>query len=337
MSVSEYRLASFALERIAEQSGIVLKALNPLDEDDFITIVARLSGSLKAATKGAEASALKSAIDLLDVDWPNMSSGQKFRVYIAAKQAMSSVSQAAAGARSVLDRSAIVDSTRARAVKTYGLDIPAASPNESLANLLRRSQMVYIKDEYGNRTDAFDKQARQIVASGLERGLGRTDIAEELSSGLKASQVNRSKNYWNVVAGDFANKSRTASQIYSMDEAGITIYRWSSALIETTCSICRMMDGKTWSVQAVKRQLEYALELENPEDIKDARPWIRNGVQGNDQRVNYFETKGHRHIVAEEISPGKYRQVMSDASMLDFGTTVPPIHGSCKCTITTND
>lgn len=337
MSVSDCRMASWALERIAEKSGLVLKALNPLDEEDFLIIVGRLDKSLRGATKGTEASALKSAIDLLDVDWPNMSSGQKFRVYIAAKQAMSKITLAASAAKSVLDRSAIVDSTRASAVRTYGLDIPSASPNQALADLLRRSQMVYVKDEYGNRADSFDRQARQIVASGLERGLGRTDIAEELSAGLKSSQVNRSKNYWNVVAGDFANKSRTASQIFSMDEAGITIYRWSSALIETTCSICRMMDGKTWSVQAVKRQLEYALELENPEDIKDARPWIRNGVGNEGQRVNYFESKGHTHVVAEQTSPGKYRQIMSDASMLDFGTTVPPIHGRCLCTVTTND
>lgn len=330
-----YRLASWALERMAEQLGVPLsKALDPLDPDDFITISARLAASLRGATRGTEAAALKAAIDKLDVNWKKLTAAQRSRIVDASRAEIGKAVSAAKEAEKVLEGSRIVPATRASAVRRFGLEIrpePAAG-DKVTARLLRSSQMVYIKDEYGQRADAWDKRARSIVASGIERGLGPDDISGELSTKLSEYQISRSKEYWNLIANDFANKSRTATQINAFDEAGIETYTWVAVGDEVTCPVCRMMDGKTWSVRVVKAQLEEALVLEDAEFIKDARPWIREGVE-NGKNILYFDQEGERRRVADVSTDGKIRQRMSDRDMLDAGVTLPPIHGRDRCTI----
>lgn len=331
---SVYRLASWSLERLAQHLGVEIeKALDPLKPKDFLAIVSRLSSALRSATKGTETEALKSALDTLDVDWPSLSEGQKFRVYIAAKEELKKFKAATALAETVVSRSTIVEASRASAVRTYGLKIPAAFADngKALSKLMVTSQMVYIKDEYGRRVDAFDQLARKVVASGLENGLGREDIGADLKSEMNKLQVNRSKNYWDLIASDFANKSRTISQIYSMDEAGITEYVFSAVGDEVMCSACGFMDGKSWSVPLIKTQLDYALQLHDPEDIQDVRPFLKAG-QINGREVAYYEKYGERFVAAERSGSG-FKQLISDSSLFDAGVTICPLHSRCRCTI----
>lgn len=322
--VSQYRLAGWALERIAERLGVdVRKALDPLDPQDFVTIVSRLSASLRGATKGDETAALKSAIDELDVDWQSLTPIQTFKVYTAAKAAIADAASAANKAKTVLGQSTIVQTSRAGAIRAFDLSISVASPNKALAELLVRSTSMFIRDEYGRRADAFDAAARKIVASGLERGLRSADIAEELQKKLSEQQVNRSKAYWSAISNDFANKSRVASVIHSLDDAGIEKYMFSAVMDEVTCTRCGLLDGRTWSVSAVKHQLDYALQLEDPEDIVNKRPFLRSRPG-----EVYFERHGSEYVVARN---GK--AVMSDEEMLAAGITLPPLHLRCRCTI----
>lgn len=325
-----FRLASYALENIAFRLGIdIQKALNPLDPKDFVIISNRLAKSLRGATKGDEAAALKNAIETLDVDWKNLSSKARGKIVTAARAEVAAAVSASVEAERVLEKQKIVSATRAATVKRYGLDIlPAPQrPDETMASAIRRSQMVYIKDEYGRRADAFDKQAKNIVANGMEHGLSSDAIAEDLSTQLAEYQINRSKAYWNLIANDFANKSRTGTQLNAFDEAGIETYTFEAVGDERTCDICMLLDGKTWSVSVVREQLIEAMSLEDPEDIRDARPWLRS----NKESI-FFEREGKRTVVAD-ISGDGYKQRLSDEEMLNEGISICPVHGECRCTI----
>jgi SPP1 gp7 family putative phage head morphogenesis protein len=321
---------ALALERVADRLGVkVTKALDPLDPDDFVLIIARLALALRKAAQGAEEAALRAALEELDVDWPELTAVETVGVLAAAKAAIAGAASGGGALSKVLQESAqaMIERTRSAAVYRYGLTIlkePTRS-DQALARSLRRSQMVYVKDEFGRRADVVDRRAKEIVADGLERGLGRVDISEELSTGLSEYQVARSRAYWNLVASDFANKSRTLSHINSFDEAGIEEYRFSAVGDERTCPICMMLDGTTWSVSTVKDQLAAALDLEDPEDIREARPWIR--LSGSEL---YIMQHGERRVVSHDGE-----RIISEEDMLAAGITVPPVHGECRCTIET--
>jgi SPP1 gp7 family putative phage head morphogenesis protein len=343
----ECRLAAWACEEIARKRyGVdISKALNPLNPLDFVTISVRLARALRGATKGAEAVALKGAIQTLDVDWPNISAAQRQQIVAAARREVSQIADAAQRAERVLENSAgkMVPWTKAASIKRHGLSISKdlTDLDRETADLLRKSQMVYVKDEYGRRVDAFDQQAKAIVAGGLERGLGRDDISGDLSSKLSDYQINRSRNYWNLIATDFANKARTTTQVNAFGDAGVDEYVYEAVMDEVTSDVCRLLHGKVFTVRRAQDTMREAISIKDPEDIKQVRPWVQLGEDGG-KPVLYFNNRdGEKRVVAdvlgsgvgEKDAPGKFRQRMSDSELEAAGVVVPPSHGFCRATI----
>jgi len=219
--MSRYGAAALAAEEILRDlfQVRVWKALDPLDPGDFVTICVRLASALKSATRGAEGDALRGAIESLDVDWPNLSAAGRDKVIEAARAQVAAVAAPVEDAISpVLDKAAarIIPATKTRTIDKFGLDIPQGlgDLDTETSGLLRVSQMVYIKDQYGTRADMLDQMARDIVAGGLEQGLGRDDISGDLATKLADYQVQRSRNYWDLIATDFSNKARTTTQLH---------------------------------------------------------------------------------------------------------------------------
>ena len=58
----------------------VSKALNPLDDGDFLVISARLSEALRKAVAGEEGKALTAALNALDVKWTDLTTAGRGRV-----------------------------------------------------------------------------------------------------------------------------------------------------------------------------------------------------------------------------------------------------------------
>ncbi len=334
------RRGIFAAEQIAKSIGYPIeKALDPLDPDDFITISVRLARALRGAAIGLEGEALKVAIQTLDVDWSVISEARRDAVIAAARAEVLGLAETVTPlVEPVLFSSAssLVPLTRAAAISRFDLAVGSSGAADWVKGIvgdLRDSQMVYIKDAYGQRADRFDKVARDVVASGMERGLGRDDIAEELSNQLTPLGVERGTNYLNLVATDFANKSRTISQLNTFTEAGIEMYIYDAVLDEATSEICRLLHGRTFSVAKAAKRMNAALSLRNPEDIRNAMPWVQ--ADGNKLYFNRGET---RHDVAtvheagegEKDKIGKYGNVMSRAALEKAGVVVPPRHGHCR-------
>ncbi len=343
------RAGSWAAEEIAKRFGVRLeKALNPLDAGDFLTICVRLSASLRSAVKGTEAVAIRGAIDTLDVDWPNLSAAGRTKIITAARNEIGALESTIPKlVTPIFETSAatLVTRTRVASVARYafGTQVRDEAPvdRETVDNL-PTNQAVYIKDQYGNRADALDNIARGVVSSGLERGLGRDDISEELGNKLKSSGVMRTGNYWDLIASDFANKARTSTQLNTFERAGVEMYLFDSIMDQVTSEICRLLHGRTFSVQKAATRMRKALQLEDPEQIKRTMPWVQSGTDASGASILYYEKNGARVTVAHVDEPaegtkdkvGTYRNVMSNKALEAAGLPVPPRHGHCRSTLT---
>lgn len=337
----------WAAEELAKSLGVdISKALNPLDPDDFVTISVRLARSLKGAVAGAEGTALRAAIEGLDVDWPNLKEAARDRIISEARAQVAGLSKTVPDlVEPVLVKSGgrLVASTRSAVVDKFELEIKrAVQPVDTeMLKLLRGSQMAYVKDQYGVRSDALDALTKKIVASGLEQGLGRDDISGALAEKLAEQQVLRSRAYWDFTATDFSNKARTTTQLGAFGEASIAHWVFEAIMDEVTSDICRLLHGRIFSVDKAITRTRSALEADDPEDVRSLRPWVQTGVDGNGDTILYFDRGGERQKVARiEASgvgrldeTGRYSDVMSDKALEAAGLVIPPCHGHCRSNI----
>ena len=324
----------------------VAKALNPLNRRDFNVIVNRVASGLSTATRGMESRTVDTIIRGLDVDWPNLSAAQRERIIEAARLGIRSIgTRAAPRVEAVLtpEAQAIVRGTKDAVVDRYNLGISTnlSATDRRIAAHASSSQTNFVRDEYGRRADAFGQQARDTVASGLDRGIGRDDIAEELELALQG-QVTKSPGYWRVLASAFTGRARSWTQVSSFDDAGIQRYRVEAVLDEATSEICRFMHGQSFEVKKAAERLQVVAGLEDPEEIRTAQPW---GAVGYDDDGNpylyYNDADGERQEIAgvEEFGEGEkdrrgtYSDELDEDALSSAGFELPPYHGNCRTTV----
>ncbi len=322
------------------------KALDPLDKRDFLVIVQRIGRALHGVSRAAEADALRRALDRLDVDWPNLTPAAREQVIRAARQALKGVeAQVLPRVDQVFEVEAknVVERSRRSVVGQFGLHIGADTSRTDgrIARFVRESHGNFIRDEYGRRSEDFSQRARDVVASGLERGLGRDDIAEELSTELTAAAASRGQSYWETVAMSFANRGRTYTQLAAFDEADVQRFRFEAVLDEVTSEVCRFMHGRVFSVERAMRRFRDVERLRDPERIRDLQPWVQVGADNDGNQVLFYERGGRRRTVAqvdessvgERDEVGSYSRELTPDELEAAGVTVPPLHGRCRSTI----
>ena len=327
----------------------VAKALDPLDRRDFLVIVERLSRALAGASREAEADALRKALAMLDVDWPQLSSRARDEVLRAARHAVAGVAdQVLPRVEHVFEVEAknVVDRTRRSAVRQFSLRIVADTTRTDarIATFVRTSEAHFIRDEYGRRRDELGQRARDIVAAGLEQGLGRDDIAADLSAAL-TPVISRGKPYWNIVATSFANRGRTYTQLAAFDEADVEHYRFEAVLDSVTSEVCRFMHGREFSVERARKRFDEVEQTDDSEAIANLQPWMRVGVDSAGNQILYYERARRRRMVARVDEPsvgasdrvGRYSSALSTDQLQAAGVTVPPLHGRCRSTIVVAD
>lgn len=340
-------LGAWAAEDLAQFCGVdIRKALDPLDSDDYLVIVSRLGKALQGAARVDEAAALKAAVGVLDVDWVGMSEAARDRVVLAAREAVRGALPGLlpkAGKVLTVSAEKITANTRSQTVRRFALDISASLGREDArtALWLRETNLAFVTDEYRLRSEIASQRAREIVAQGLGQGLGSKDIArtlrEELSEGLKG----RSKAYWDTIANVFANQARTQTQIFAFAEAGIEQWRWSAALTERSCDVCRFLDGKLFSVEVSAEQFRAQRKLKDPDQIREAQPWLRASLREDGSKYLWFAQGGERHHVADveesaegtKDAVGRYTHSIDDKVLQSSGVTCPA-HGRCRCELT---
>lgn len=323
------------------------KALNPTSRRDFLTIVNRLSRSLKRATAGNEAKVLRAALKRLDVDWPNLTAAQRTRAVVAATRSLNPLPRAILPKVNevfTVSGTRVFRQTRRAVKRRFRLEIQSATrlADERAARELIRSQANFITDQLGFRRQNFSAQARRIVTDGLERGLGRKAIADQLRSKLTASTLRQSASYWQVISSAFVNRARTTSSLLSFKEAGLERYIFEAVLDEATTEVCRFMHDKTFTVDSGLKRLDSVRGERDPDKVKAALPWVRERTDSKGRDVMAFDREdGTQQSIGVIKEPafgeadkiGTYTNTMSDKSLEKNGIQMPPLHGLCRSTV----
>ena len=323
----------------------VQKRLDLASVGGFDRAVAVLASELRGATSTSEADAVRRAVAALDVDWRTTSPADRRRLVA---EAMREVGRALAHVPTRVEATLgptatkVVQATR-RDLRSGGLTI-GVKPNavdERMVRHVVRTQTNFVRDAAGRHVEALGQRAREVVASGLERGLGRDAMAEELAAAARAALVVRDSAYWEVVAGAFTSNARSFAQLSSFAEAGIQRYRIEAVMDERTTEICRYLDGKVFEVGDALRRFDRLDRLSRPEDIRREQPWVRTGVDAESgRRVMFIDRDGERTRLGEVArsgvgtsdDPGEFDRMVSNAELMDLGVSWPPYHGLCRST-----
>lgn len=274
----------------------IRKSLNPLHLPDFEKITRSIAKTLKGHALPVEDTALKKAMSALDAKWTDMTGPARGKLL---DHAFSYIGKPVANAvlpkvEQTLSFAAkdIIPATKKNSILTYDLKIaPDLSlTDERIEKYANGSLAHYVTDKYGGLEFNSIQRAREIVSQGLAKGLGSADISEQLRGEL-AMKVGRGGGYWDIIAGVFANRARTMTQLAAFHDAGITIYTWESVLDEATSVQCRFMHGRTFQVKHAMNtfdRVEQETADGEPEAVKTLQPFLQAGKTADGQPGIYY-------------------------------------------------
>ena len=345
LAIHEARLAADELVECCLRLPVE-KAMNLGSPRGFDRAVAVLAARLRRDVGSADARAVREAMAVFDVDWPSTTASQRRKLIT---EAISAAGKATADIPTRIEASldnaaeSVVAATRSEARRRQGLAIGARfnALDRRVIDHVVSSQGNFVRDEYGQRLDAFGQKARGIVADGLEQGLGRDDIAADLQRAARASLVEQSPFYWEVIASSFIGQGRSFAQMSSYAEAGIERYVIHAIVDEATTPICRYLDGKEFGVGDALDRFERVESIDEPEEIKTVLPWVREQVDPETGRTLLFVERGGGRIpLADSLNTGSgrsddrgsYRSLANDEVLREAGVLFPPYHGFCRTT-----
>lgn len=326
----------------------IAKALDPLDPEDFDTIVARLQRAMSRAAAGQEAKVLNAAVNALDVDWANMTAAQRTRLIEATASTLMRIPARTVGPLvSTLEvageriQRGTRTSVRATIESTIRIGLSAA--DRRVTEHAAASQAHYITDQWGRRRDDWSRTAREIVARGLEEGLGQDEIAAILRSRLgPLAGARESARYYSLIASSYAARSRSFAHLRSFEDAGIERYIFEAIMDEHTTDQCACLNGRRFETAAALATYDAVARSDDPEAVIDLQPWVRAGVGPDGSRVLYTERRdGTRTTIAtvetsrvgQRDAPGVYSNVRSTSDLQAMGVCMPPLHAHCRSTI----
>jgi hypothetical protein len=308
----------------------------------FDRAVGRLAALLSARASDSDDAAVRAAVAVLDVDWAATTATQR-RTLVA--RALEASGRRVAGVPRAVGAvfgdaaTEVVQATRdaARRGQRLGIAADFNALDRRIVRHLTTSRANFVRDEYGRRHEAFGERARQIVADGLESGLGREDLARDLEAAARDVIAGRGSFYWETVAGAFVSNGRSFAQLSAYAEAGIERYIIEAVLDERTTEICRYLDGKTFTVSTGLQTFD-RVESE-PDLVKEITPWVREAIDPDTGRKVLFVERGAERVPVAEVvrsavgtrdDRGDFSRGLSERDLMDLGISFPPYHGLCR-------
>lgn len=325
---------------------VVAKASNdPLDRDGFLEAIRRIMRQLVLATSPIEGAAYRRMMQALDVNWPNLSEAAREDVIRRATASIGGISGSVTPKveKVLIDEGhKLILQTKKAASGRYGLRITPTfyAVDKAVVKAAAKTHSFYVRDEQGNRQQAYSVIARKIVARGLEQGLDRYDIGRDLKEALDTTSLKRTEAYYRMVASIFAARSRSIATLTSFDDAGIETFLWSSVVDEVTTDFCRLMNGKTFSTQnAIARYAKVAAS-DDPEVVVELQPFVAKSRDEDGEYLYYRRGESRVTIarvdqsaVGERDKTGIFSRVLGQPQLESAGITTPPAHPHCRSLI----
>jgi SPP1 gp7 family putative phage head morphogenesis protein len=320
-----------------DPEDLLYPSLDPLDDDDFLIIIRRLAEDLSSKTQRRDAQAVRDSLDLLDVAWAALTVAAVDRLISAVRAVLvGSVDKVIPRTSPIFEAAAraVIPATRASVIEREKLDLDSrlTEADRVTGQSLLRQQGLFIRDEYGRRSDTAVARIRAIVHAGVERGLSQEEISFQLANDLTLSQLGRARAYWDVIGTSFANRARTTTQLTAYEQAGVQSYRFVAVIDDRTTDICRYLDKRIFRVAPVLARLRRAEQMDDADAIRDMLPFVhRKTVNG--RTGAYFERRGVSHLVAGLDKNGEFTDGMTDSQLEAAGVAVPPLHVRCRSKI----
>lgn len=350
-SFTELVLATDALDAvIGDTFGPgVLRAVqkqqdNPLDQDGHTAAIRTVLRRILAVVTPADQRSESRLLLALDRDWKTMTETQRDKAISLAMGAIVDAGRVVAPrVGNVLEaagRTHVTD-TRGAITDRYALAIDpsfSAVDQKVLAHMAS-SQALFIRDAYGRRAASDSVLARRIAVAGVSRGLDSTDIGEAMTKAFRGTSAERSESYFRMVASVFMGRARSYATVTGFIEAQIELSEISSALVETTCDACRMLDGTVFSVSEQHRSFLDVASQEDPEEVKFRQPFVSKGKDADGEYLYFKDRGGSRQQVArvtesgvgKKDEKGSYKPSLSAKQLGAKGVSTPPFHGHCLC------
>lgn len=324
----------------------VEKAVSVLTRAGYDRAVRQLLRKITVETAGPDQQALKKAAQQLDRDWGNLTPAKRNAVIEAAASSILDVPEIVVPpvSRVVAEESrAVIAAAKRDNVEAHRLEIAPSldETDEAIAQYAGRAQAHYITDVYGSRATTFEQRARDIVQAGLDAGMGRDDIGDELARQLIGPGMRVSENYWRMVAAVHTTRARSWGTLSSFRDADIERYVIRAAGDEATCDVCDFLDGQEFDTGEAADRYEEVEDSEDPTDVEQLQPWVQQGTDDDGNRVLYVDRgEGREHVArvvqsaeGEKDTRGRYSHAISSSSLQRLGVDSPPFHGSCRCTM----
>ncbi len=321
------------------------RRLDPTNKEDFDQLNRELARSLRGKTNPIQGRAIEDTITAMGVQLAGLTATQIDTLAATAKLAWDGVP---ADIESVVtgifrkDIDPFYKAVRNKDITTFKFDIPRDIDLSDirLKESIIRDQANFARDEFFRRSDDISDLARQIVAKGNDLGLGNVEIGAALRQGLRAEGAFKQESYWNVIANVFQNRTRTAANLKTYNDVGVTEHRIIATLDRQTTEICRYMDGR---ILSVRRGLDNFREVEgetDPEEVKRINPFIRiiRQEDGSRNLMVRNRTGGGRKRLATIVRSGlgrrgdrgTFKNSVSNTSLMNSGVHGPPYHGKCR-------
>jgi SPP1 gp7 family putative phage head morphogenesis protein len=322
----------------------IAKALDLSTPRGFDQAVAQLARRLRGITADSDAGAVREALAQLDIDWASVTPQERAR---AVRESIARAGRALRPGAQAIESElgpaarAVVAAARKDSRQRHRLAIAVDfnAVDHRAIGYLRSSETLVVRDAYGRRLERFSVATRSTVADGLERGLGRADIAAALEQAAEGTLTGRGRFYWETVAAAFTGRGRAYGQLSAFAEAGIDRYRIEAVLDEQTTPTCRFLHGKEFTVRAGLEA--FARAEAEPERLKDFSPWVRERVNTESGRRELYVKRGEQRVtLAEELrsglgrrdDAGEFQSRVAAAELTSMGLGFPPYHGLCRTT-----
>ena len=367
-SVTLRKAADAADDVVAEllRISVAKRKQSILDEGPFVRFVRGYSSDMRKTARPIEDTAFKSAVSGLGNKLFSTLSPSEIAAAgdAAGKQILTLAKDVPPKLRPVMQAALerIVDRAKAAQARNLGeeLDQLRTAKDQRQIDHIVDSQVHFITDQYGKRSELATERSKKIIADGVAAGWTDKQIGVALEREMRDLAIGRSKVYYETVAGITANRARSYASLAAFDSLGIRTFRFVNPMDERTSQICRFMHGKTGQVKPMLDRMR-DLETRPPEDVKDRLPFGREAVVTSDNPFEYdvgggetanvrapggkkrgalFYEKGNQRILVARIdrrgsggSAGVYSNKMSQADLEKSGLLVPPLHGRCRSTI----
>lgn len=157
--------------------------------------------------------------------------------------------------------------------------------DEAAITWLQNHHLYWIDHYY---TDQLSSQIAKVIEEGMQQGLGRVDIGNDLKKFFKDYPGIASKPdvYFRGLAANGMNRSRSFGMIQGYVDAHVIELEIMAVMDERTSEICREMNGRRIPVSVAVQQRDELMMAASPEDVKTIAPWPKlddiKGLQTGD-------------------------------------------------------